>query len=76
MYTNYRFTVIERQQQAALRRAQRRRATNYLLQQPVTEQQRDVNLAATDYDHAREQLNNEIRAHKFPAHGQRRDPDR
>lgn len=75
MHSNYRFTVIEQQQQAALRRAQRRRATNYVMTSPVAESQRTVDVVATDYDHAREQLNLEIRARKFPQQGQRRDPD-
>jgi len=72
MTTNYKFTLIELEQQAIIRRAQRRRATNYVVAVPETVTERDVNIAATDFDHAREQLQDQIRARKFPQRGQPR----
>jgi hypothetical protein len=70
--TNYRFGVIEQQTEIAARRAQRWRATNYVVAVPQTETVRDVNIAAQDYDDARQQLQQEISARKFPQHGQQR----
>lgn len=72
MITNYRFTVIETEREITVRKAQRITATNYMVAGAEYNTERDVDIAATDFDHAREQLNDQIRARKFPQRGQQR----